>query len=375
MIDVRNSFTHYVELSVGGEAPLPTEVLLFVPGANTTSKGVFTFDAQAAHSVMSCFKAEGVDLMIDLQHLSLDYNAQVSRTDAEDARGWCKLEVRDGALWAVGITWTPDGEERLRSKKQRYFSPAFETEGDNLRIMRVLNIALVSMPATYNAQPLVAASKKNRSPRACALGSNNMDPELVQKALDALESGDSAGALEILKQLIASAAGAPVTPETPSSDDAMASAADVEDKALANELRRFTGRTSAVEAIAELSRVKVDLDKIADNQKRLDDSARRELIGDLVKLGAETPATAWADRDNLTPVDRLAKEDLAGLRARVVALKAAKGSVSTEVKPPAKTEDFQLSAYDQTLLSTLKTDEQKARFIAARKAAAAKRAS
>jgi phage I-like protein len=141
----------------GGEpAALPTEFRIFAAGENQSSKGSTLFDAKAAADVMAAFQREGVDVMIDLNHESLD--API-RTDSGDARGWFGLEVRGGELWAVNVRWTPDGERRLREGVQKYISPAFTYDDKSGRVTRVLNVALVAMPATYNAQPLIAASR------------------------------------------------------------------------------------------------------------------------------------------------------------------------------------------------------------------------
>jgi hypothetical protein len=135
----------------------PREFRLFAHGVNKTSKGDFLLDEAAIASIMRFYKLEGVDMMIDLEHHSLDADAR-ARVDAADARGWFQLEVRNDGLWAVNVRWTPDGEQRLREKRQRYTSPAFEVDEDG-RIMRILNTALVAMPATYNAPALIAARR------------------------------------------------------------------------------------------------------------------------------------------------------------------------------------------------------------------------
>lgn len=144
------------------EGELPTEFRLFRAGENPTSKGVFLFDAQAAARVMAAYRQAGTDVMIDLEHLSLDDPASTPRTDTSDARGWCALEVRNGELWAANVRWTPDGAERLSKKTQRYVSPAFLTD-EGGRILEVINVALVAMPATHSAQALVAASALRRA--------------------------------------------------------------------------------------------------------------------------------------------------------------------------------------------------------------------
>ncbi len=144
-------FTHAITLAAP-KAP-PTSFRLFRAGKNETSKGVFVFDAIAAQSVMAKFRKAGVDLPIDLEHESL---GAAKRTDSLDARGWFRLEVRNGELWATGVSWTSDGARRLRERTQRYISPAFAVDKDD-RVTEVINCALVAMPATYEAAPLAAS--------------------------------------------------------------------------------------------------------------------------------------------------------------------------------------------------------------------------
>lgn len=145
---------------------LPSEFRIFTAGVNPSSKGDHIFDARAAESVMAWYRREGVDMMIDLEHHALDASA-AARADAADARGWFQLELRQGELWAVNVRWTPDGMRRLAERTQRYTSPAFMVD-ESGRITRLLNVALVSMPATFDAQPLIAASRVSHRTRAIA---------------------------------------------------------------------------------------------------------------------------------------------------------------------------------------------------------------
>src|SRR6478736_425468 len=133
----------------------PSEFRIFARGANATQKGMFNFDAAAAKSVLAAYARQGVDLPIDLEHLSVSGS---SRADALDARGWFKLAVRNGELWAVNVRWTPDGLARLSSKTQRYISPCFLVDKSG-RPIQLVNAALVAMPAVYGASALVAASR------------------------------------------------------------------------------------------------------------------------------------------------------------------------------------------------------------------------
>jgi len=137
----------------------PTEFRLFKAGWNETSKGRFLFDSEAAASVMARYRRGGVELMIDLEHGSLD---APTRSDSADARGWFKLALRGGDLWAVGVTWTSDGARRLSDRTQRYISPAFSVDSKTNRVTEILNAAIVAMPATYGAT-MVAASRLTRT--------------------------------------------------------------------------------------------------------------------------------------------------------------------------------------------------------------------
>lgn len=141
--------------------PLPKEFCIFHAGINASSKGPCLFDAEAAKLVMDRFALEGVDCMIDLQHES--FADLPLRSDMNDARGWFKLEVRNGELWAVDVSWTPDGERRLRERTQRYMSPAFDMDEATGRVVGLWNVALVAMPATYGAAPLVASRETRGS--------------------------------------------------------------------------------------------------------------------------------------------------------------------------------------------------------------------
>lgn len=335
----------------------PEEFRIFRAGVNDSTKGPVLFDEQAAASVMAAWKKWGVDLMIDLEHQALDADER-ARADAPDARGWFRLEVREGELWAVGVRWTPDGARRLREKTQRYISPAFHVDDDD-RVTELVNVALVAMPATHHAAPLVASRDTRKRKTLAALTacatvlSANMDPEQVKAALAAIKEGDADKALELLESMVASAAGAaPEGDEGGGPDDALAEdpeedpeeerAEDPEDpeedpeeaKALAKQLRRLGFKPG--ETVREIKRLRAIVDEITAERAKLDMAARREQIAELVKLGAETPATAWqGDPKDRKPAKHLAAMPLDDLRARVQAFRAARPH---GVRPPERVE-------------------------------------
>lgn len=163
---------------------LPCEFRLFRAGENDTTKGVFVFDDEAARAVLANAAARGgVDYPIDLEHLSLD---DAGRHYDPDARGWFKLAVRNGELWAVDVRWTPDGQRRLSERTQRYVSPAFLTD-DEGRVTEIVNVALVAMPATNGTPALVAASRRKSMERPSAYHALAARLSLAQKIIKLAE--------------------------------------------------------------------------------------------------------------------------------------------------------------------------------------------
>jgi phage I-like protein len=364
-------------LAVEGEA-LPTEFRLFSKGWNATENGKFLFDDTAAKSVMAAYKDWGVDLAIDLEHQMLEVEGGAPDPSARDARGWCKLELRNGELWATDVRWTPDGAQRLMNKTQRYVSPAFEADPKTKRVLKMINVAITAIPATHNTPALVAASANGKG--------GSMDPKLIQQALEAIEKGDAKSALDLLKQLVASAAGADPAPdgdadgsegdgaegvsdpnaaeaesvidpkvvdnsaEPPSSskgddsdDEDPAPAKKAERKAMRRMLCALTGKATFAEAVLEVEvfrklhlALETERKQLAKDRATLESAERRKLVTELVKLGAEFPATVWADDKALTIKPRWAKMPIAELRSHVTEQKAARGPKTPAggVKPP-----------------------------------------
>jgi hypothetical protein len=168
-----------VELTLGDDGEPPTEFRLFRPGINPSRNGPALFDEEAARLTMAAYEAHrrGPDgaamdrpVMIDLEHLSVPGAALEIAGDGRaadyDARGWCNLELRAGELWAVDVRWTADGAARLRERRQRWVSPAFNYEildDGQERVTSIHNIALTAMPATDGAHELIAARVKGQN--------------------------------------------------------------------------------------------------------------------------------------------------------------------------------------------------------------------
>lgn len=325
--------TSFVLLADNGKGP-PSEFRLFRRGLNRTTKGDFIFDEVSAKAVMSEFNDHGTDLMVDLEHLSLN---KESNSYDPDSRAWLKLEVREGELWAVDVRWTPDGTERLTQKTQRYVSPVFYHDEDK-RIVSIVNIALTSTPATIQPSQLVAATR-----------SHNMNPELVTKAIDAIAEGDSDAAAEILKSMVAEAAGGEVPSEEPAAEPAdsspeepaveeMTEMPEEEEKeelteyeeeekkkelSALSQIREVTGVQDRTELVAEIKSLSKRIAEVDARELELELTERKQLAASLVKLGAELPSTAWVGEGKDRKLcDRLSSEDLDSLRTRVKALSA-----------------------------------------------------
>lgn len=353
--------TRHVALSIiaVGDTP-PNEFRIFAAGENTTSKGTYLFDEAAARAVMAGYEKHGIDVMIDLEHLSVaDPDSSINFDP--DARGWCRLEVRNGELWAVDVKWTADGAARLTEKRQRYISPVFGFDKKTRRIIDVLNIAITALPATDQLEPLVAASYG--APTNIAEG-ETMTPEQLAKCAEILGLGADANVEDVLATLAAvvkkvndAANGAPAdagaeaaaaASDAPKEDDVPAMAAAKRLSVTTRTLSKLSGKTEISEAIAEIetwrkSHLSLEEERQKDATERatLEASERRKLVGELVKLNAETPATAWAEVDGVpdgkTPCKRLNDEPIAELRARVAKLTKAKGATPPPVtRPPAK---------------------------------------
>lgn len=319
---------------------LPTEFRIFKQGWNDTEKGALLFDATAAASVMAAATKWGVDLMIDLEHQALS-GATPPEPTARDARGWFRLEVRDGELWAVNVKWTPDGEARLLEGRQRYVSPAAMFDPETMRVTAIRNVAITAIPATHDTPALIAAS---------AASGESMDPNIMKEAIEVIASGDEKKALEILKGMIAAAAGAAEeepaeeAAEEPAPELAAVPAEEEEKKeevaAASARLLRLTCKNTfggALDEVETWRQSHLNLEareaELAKTQATLEYSRRRDNAVTLTKLGAETPATTGLNEGKLCA--RLLSEPLDEQNKRVAVMLAAKGGKGDDLKPPA----------------------------------------
>ena len=185
-----------------------------------------------------------------------------------------------------------------------------------------------------------------------------MDPAKLKAAIEALKNNDGEAALAVLEEMLVAAAAGDAADEAAEQDPAVATeetpavppadpmkpkdpaAPPTEATALAM-LQRITGTTNIVEAEARLTTVVRGYDATERSQRTIDLASRRDLIGKLVKLGAETPASAWTGEPaQRNPCKRLAAVSLEDMRAHVTALEAVKGGVQTRgQEPPVSADD------------------------------------
>ncbi len=175
----------------------PSEFRIFRAGWNDTYKGRFLFDEQAALAVMAEYEAHGVDRPIDLEHMSIDQDAN---NYDPDARGWLKLEVRNGELWATDVRWTPDGQRRLEQATQRYISPFFGFDKKSRRVQSLYNVAICAIPATKEMPALVAASARSKLELAAlSIEANEMEYKKILAALGLADDASLEDALSAIK--------------------------------------------------------------------------------------------------------------------------------------------------------------------------------
>lgn len=142
---------------------VPTELLLFNAGLTYTTKGKFLFDALSEAAVITHLS----EYMTDGK-LPIDYgHAMTAWSTGPDtkAAGWFVPEVREGALWATKIEYTPDALQAINNREWRYYSPTFYTEYEEvavgeeiaLRVIDLCCVALTNTPATIGQKPIIAS--------------------------------------------------------------------------------------------------------------------------------------------------------------------------------------------------------------------------
>jgi hypothetical protein len=138
-------------------APPPRRIRLFKWGWNDTTKGRLKLDQQGADALMAAFRKRGVSQTFDLWHSTFDPNL---RPEDKKTYGNYLLSVEgseasgEGGVFATECQFSPDIAKEISDGKWPYVSPVPLHTKDG-RIVDIKNTALVGLPATHNAQPLL----------------------------------------------------------------------------------------------------------------------------------------------------------------------------------------------------------------------------
>lgn len=338
--------TKHIKLSIEPGTEPPHEFRIFTTPTVETTKGTFAFGPDEAAAVMAEYERHGADLMLDYDHASLG-GTSADPALASRAAGWFNLELRNGELYAVNVRWTEPAAEALRRKEFRYISPAFQTDGD--RIVAVMNVAIVNLPATRKLQPLMAASTTTTTE-----GETTM--KTLQDALAALEAGDTDAAIEIITALLAA--------EPPKEEEPKP---DAEVTAATARLMKLTSTSTLASAVAHVATLAQELQTVAGERDAFADAERVRLCARLVHAAGRAPATVWADPFvKGVPKPYLAAMSLSDLRAHVDDEIAVAGK-SVALRPPRQGGDDEIKPREVAMCAELGVD---VKSYAARKVAA-----
>lgn len=144
---------HALAAALPSDGEAPEWVTIFPKSGviETRDDRRFTIDAEA---LISRFRADGVDLPVDINHAT--HHASLSGARA-DAVGWIvDLRIEDGALQGR-IDWLNEGRSLLQSRAYKFVSPDFFHTADR-KATWLRSLALVTAPAIGNQQALAAAS-------------------------------------------------------------------------------------------------------------------------------------------------------------------------------------------------------------------------
>jgi phage I-like protein len=145
---------HALAAALPSDGEAPEWVTIFPKSGviETRDDRRFTIDAEA---LISRFRADGVDLPVDINHAT--HHASLSGARA-DAVGWIvDLKVApDGSLLGK-IDWLNEGRSLLQSRAYKFVSPDFFHTADR-KATWLRSLALVTAPAIGNQQALAAAS-------------------------------------------------------------------------------------------------------------------------------------------------------------------------------------------------------------------------
>lgn len=146
-------FSVEIELKDG---KAPGAFRIFRAGENPSTKGTYLFDESSQAACMAYQTKRGMDTMVDYEHASRYATFATDPQKAGRAAAWCRLECKNGELWATKVDWTAAGRDAVETKEQRFFSPVFGYNRETMVVGECVSIGLTSTPALDNLQPLAA---------------------------------------------------------------------------------------------------------------------------------------------------------------------------------------------------------------------------
>jgi len=129
------------------------EVVIVPDGVNHTSNGdTLKMNAGAAKQVIAEFEDQGVDVVVDYEHASVD----AKTGEKAPASGWIrKLRYEAGKGLIALIRWTAEAAELIATGAYRYVSPAGLVEKASKLFVDLHSVALTNKPAIKNFPALV----------------------------------------------------------------------------------------------------------------------------------------------------------------------------------------------------------------------------
>jgi phage I-like protein len=360
--------TARLTVTIPGDAP-PSEFRVFRKGINKTSKGDFLFDDAAARAVMAAYRKAGVDVMIDLEHLSLDSE---SASYDPDAYGWCKLEIRNGELWATHVTWTEAGAERLQKKKSRYISPAFHYLTESGRITEIYNIAICAVPATHETPALVAASKRvGKDIGTLTIEVKKMEElKAIAKKLGLSEDSTLEEVLAAIETL--QDGGGEEETETTEDEETEETTEEEDDAETTAEIRKLSPKAQA-EFMAARAGNKALKERLAKLEKNHEASERASLIAaNIDKLPKELEEWAQSKETTIESLRHYFKKAIPVRREKLNQPK--KPAVKSRDEGGAAGDDEEVKLTKEDLRLCKQTGRSPEKFLEAKKALAKKRA-
>jgi hypothetical protein len=165
---------------VGGRPP--AKVLIFPAGKWVLADGELITDAAALRDIVSNYRARGIRIVFDYEHMTLDEFRKPGELPI--AAGWITaLEITEEGL--VGsVEWTEKAAQMIAAGEYVYHSPVAIYDKATLRVFALHSCALTNTPRTNN-QKLITEQVAAKVIVAC-LGGDEMEGGYRMQWIDLL---------------------------------------------------------------------------------------------------------------------------------------------------------------------------------------------